>query len=389
VRTIGVVTTGRADYGIYYPLLLKIQADPDLLLHLIVSGMHLSPVFGMTIDSIKEDGFDIGDKVELLLSSDSPEGISKSAGLGVIGYSQVYAKTHIDLLVLLGDRFEMHAAALAALPFKIPIAHIHGGEITRGAFDDSLRHSITKLSHLHFVSTEEYARRVIQMGENPWRVTLSGAPSLENLGIMNFLDREALSVQFGLTVIKDPFLLVTYHPVTLEYEDTDRQIEQLLAAIEQSGYPCVFTMPNADTHGSVIRREIKKYADTHISSQAVENLGTKGYFSLMKIAEAMVGNSSSGMVEAASFELPVVNVGNRQSGRVSGENIIHVGCDRDKILDGIHKALSPEFRAGIEGMVNPYGSGKASEKILQVLKEIPLDSRLIQKEFYDLNEGSG
>jgi len=385
VRTIGVVTTGRADYGIYLPLLTRIKEDPDLKLHLIVSGMHLSPEFGMTANAIEDDGFEIGDRVELLLSSDSPEGISKSTGLGVIGYSEVYARSDLDLLVLLGDRFEMHAAALAALPFKIPTAHIHGGEITHGAFDDALRHSMTKLSHLHFVSTREYARRVIQMGEAPWRVILSGAPSLDNLETIEFLDRERIRTQFNLQVPEGPFLLVTYHPVTLEYEDTGRQIAEVLAALDESGMPCIFTMPNADTHGSEIRREINKFTNTHAYSQAVENLGTQGYFSLMKLASAMVGNSSSGMVEAASFELPVVNVGNRQSGRVGGKNIIHVSCDRENILAGIQEAVSPGFKAGLKGMANPYGSSGASEKIVDVLKSIPLDRKLIMKEFYDLD----
>jgi len=384
VRMIGVVTTGRADYGIYLPVLKRIKNDPELKLHLIVSGMHLSPEFGMTANIIEDDGFEIGDRVELRLSSDSPKGISASMGKGVMGYSQVFASTNLDLLIVLGDRFEMHAAALAALPFKIPTAHIHGGEITHGAFDDALRHSMTKLSHLHFVSTEEYAHRVIQMGEAPWRVILSGAPSLDNLEVIEFLDREMIAAQFNLQVPEDPFLLVTYHPVTLEYEDTGRQIAEVLAALGESGIPCIFTMPNADTHGSEIRREINKFSNTQAASQAVENLGTQGYFSLMKMANAMVGNSSSGMVEAASFELPVVNIGNRQSGRVGGKNIIHVKCDRENILNGIDEAMSPGFRTGLKGMANPYGSSGASEVIVDVLKRIPLDRRLIIKEFYDL-----
>jgi UDP-N-acetylglucosamine 2-epimerase (non-hydrolysing)/GDP/UDP-N,N'-diacetylbacillosamine 2-epimerase (hydrolysing) len=222
------------------------------------------------------------------------------------------------------------------------------------------------------------------MGEEPWRVTLSGAPSLDNLNTIKFLKVNDFSDRFGLKIPSDPFLLVTYHPVTLEFEDTERQISELLMALDECGLPCIFTMPNADTYGREIRGAIKKYSSTHTSAQAVENLGTSGYFSLMKLASAMVGNSSSGMVEAASFELPVVNVGNRQSGRVGGKNIIHVSCDHARILAGIHKAVSEEFQYSLKGMENPYGSGGASEKILSVIKNIPLDSKLIKKRFNDI-----
>jgi UDP-hydrolysing UDP-N-acetyl-D-glucosamine 2-epimerase len=384
VRTIGVVTTGRADYGIYYPLLVLIRDDPGLDLHLIVSGMHLSPEFGMTVKTIEADGFEVKDRVEMLLSSDSPEGVAKSMGLGVLGYSQVYTQAKLDMLLVLGDRFEMHAAALAALPFKIPVAHIHGGEITQGAFDDALRHSITKLSHLHFVSTQVYAKRVIQLGEEPWRVTLSGAPSLDNLEAIEYLDRGEIADKYDLHLSDEPFLLVTYHPVTLEYEQTDWQISELLAALEDSGMQCVFTMPNADTHGSIIREKINAFTAAHPSSQAVESLGTQGYFSLMKLASAMVGNSSSGLVEAASFELPVVNIGIRQGGRVGGTNILHVDYPKEDILEGIRKAVTPEFRARLKGIENPYGTQGASKLIVKVLKEVPINTDLIMKRFYDL-----
>jgi UDP-hydrolysing UDP-N-acetyl-D-glucosamine 2-epimerase len=386
VRTIGVVTTGRSDYGIYVPVLAQIQADPDLALHLIVSGMHLSPEFGLTVRSIEADGFEINERVEMLLSSDTPEGIAKSMGLGLIGFAQVYARTHLDLLVVLGDRFEMHAAALAALPFKIPVAHIHGGEVTQGAIDDSLRHSMTKLSHLHFVGTEAYARRVIQLGEEPWRVTVSGAPSLDNLARIEFLSRGEIAEKFNLDVAESDFLLVTSHPVTLEYEETAWQVSELLAALDACGIPCIFTMPNADTYGRVIREMIAGFVADHPTSQAVESLGTQGYFSLMKLAAAMVGNSSSGIVEAASFELPVVNIGTRQSGREAGINVLQVGYDRRSILAAIQKATSPQFRESLPGMANPYGSGGAAANIVGVLKQVHLDQKLIMKRFYDLDK---
>ena len=384
MRTIGVVTVARSDYGIYLPLLREVQEDPDLRLHLIVAGMHLSPEFGLTVKAIETDGFEIGERVEMLLSSDTPEGIAKSMGLGTIGFAQAYARFRPDILVVLGDRFEMHAAAVAALPFKIPVAHIHGGEITQGAIDDALRHSMTKLSHLHFVSTEEYAQRVIQMGEEPWRVTVTGAPSLDNLRDVKLLDRDTFCEQFNLRIDATPFLLVTFHPVTLEYERTHWQMSELLAALETVDLPMLFTMPNADTRRSTIACMIKELVEAYPLAQVVDNLGTQGYFSAMALALAMVGNSSSGIVEAASFELPVVNVGSRQRGRVRGANVIDVDYERTSVLEGLQRALDPQFRARLRGILNPYGSGGASEKIVEVLKQVHLDDELVMKCFHDL-----
>jgi len=384
VRKIAVVTVGRSDYGIYRPILRRIQADPDLQLRLIVAGMHLSPEFGLTSRIIERDGFEIDDRVEMLLSSDSPEGIAKSIGLGVIGFSQVYAKSRPDILVVLGDRFEMYAAALGALPFKIPVAHIHGGEVTQGAIDDALRHSITKLSHLHFVSTQEYANRVNQLGEEMWRVIVSGAPGLDNLHSEKLLSREELSSNLGLQISDSRFLIVTYHPVTLEFEQTEWQVSELLAALDAVSKRIVFTMPNADTSGRTIREKIMNYVDDHPNSQVVENLGTQGYFSLMKFATAMVGNSSSGIIEAASFDLPDVNIGTRQAGRVRGGNVIDVDYPRDSIADGIRKATDPQFRADLQGIQNPYGDGTASELICDSLKSIQLGDDFVIKRFHDL-----
>jgi len=384
MRTISVVTVARSDYGIYLPLLRRIQADPDLWLYLIVAGMHLSPEFGLTVKAIEADGFEIGERVEMLLSSDTPVGIAKSMGLGTIGFAQAYARFRPDILVVLGDRFEMHAAALAALPFKIPVAHIHGGETTQGVIDDALRHSMTKLSHLHFVSTQEYARRVIQLGEEPWRVIVSGAPSLDNLRVVRLLTREELAVRFGLHLDETPFLLVTFHPVTLEYEQTEWQVTELLAALEACGLPVVFTMPNADTSGRTIAHMIGEFIATHSSAQAVDNLGTQGYFSMIALAAAMVGNSSSGIIEAPSFKLPVVNIGTRQHGRVRAANVTDVGYERAEIVEGIRTAVQPEFRESLRELVNPYGSGQASDKIVERLKEVVLNDRLVTKRFCDV-----
>ena len=380
MRTIGVITVARSDYGIYRPILRKIQDSPDLKLYLIVTGMHLSPEFGMTVQEIEDDGFTINDRVEMLLSSDSPEGIGKSIGLGVIGFAQLFAHFRPDILLVLGDRFEMLTGVLAALPHKIPIAHLHGGETTEGAIDEAIRHSITKMSHLHFVSTETYKQRVIQLGEAPWRVTVSGAPGLDNLSSIDFLSRHQLEVKLNLSLAQPP-LLVTYHPVTLEYETTAEQIQNVLTALEQVNLPVVFTYPNADTNGRIIIEAIEQYVQSHSNSRAVQSLGTQAYFSLMKHAAAMVGNSSSGIIEAASFALPVVNIGNRQRGRVRGENVIDVGCKANEIVGGIRQAQSPKFRQRIANIINPYGTGNAASIIINQLESVMIDQDLIQKQF--------
>lgn len=384
MRTIGVVTVARSDYGVYLPILEQIQASSRLKLHLIVAGMHLSPEFGLTADAISADGFEIGSRVEMLLSSDTPDGISKSIGLGAIGFAQVYAQVQPDILIVLGDRFEMHAAALSALPFKIPVAHIHGGEITQGSIDDALRHSITKLSHLHFVSTAVYARRVIQLGEESWRVSVSGAPALDNLRRIDLFTRHELATRSNLELGEDPFLLVTFHPVTLEYKHTEKHIQELLSALERVNCKIVFTYPNADTNSRSIIDGIEKFVAKHKRAHAVVNLGTTAYFSLMNQAVMMVGNSSSGIIEAASFELPVVNVGSRQRGRICGKNVIHVGYTRDEILAGIEKAKSPEFRSSLSDLVNPYGDGHAAERIVHRLESVELNDNLLIKRFHDI-----
>jgi UDP-hydrolysing UDP-N-acetyl-D-glucosamine 2-epimerase len=384
LRTVGVVTTARSDYGCLLPVLRAIESDPELRLHLIAGGMHLAPEFGRTVERIERDGFPIADRVELLLSSDTALGTAKSIGLGVMGFAESYARTRPDVLVAFGDRFEMHAAVLAALPFGIPVAHIHGGEVTEGAIDDALRHGITKMAHLHFTSTQEYADRVIRLGEEPWRVTVSGAPSLDNLATVDLLDRAALAARFGVSFDPAP-LLVTFHPVTLEPERAPAQIAALLAAVERSGLPAIFTLPNADPGGHATSQAIHDYVAAHENAHVLDNLGTQNYFSAMRAAAAMVGNSSSGIIEAASFELPVVDVGARQAGRARGANVVGVANDADPeaILRAIERATDPSFRAAIAGMPNPYGTGRAAEIILARLRETPLDAKLLRKHFYD------
>lgn len=383
MRTVGVVTVGRSDYGIYLPLLKRLDEEPDLQLHLIVSGMHLSPEFGMTVDTIRADGFEINEEVELLLSGDTPGAISKSMGLGLVGYAQAYSRKRPDILVLLGDRFEMHAAGLAALPFRIPIAHIHGGELTTGAIDDALRHSLTKLSHLHFVTTPEYAKRVAQLGEEPWRIHLAGSLSLNNLSTIRFFSREELEAEFKVPLMPPP-LLVTFHPTSLEYDQVEDQFCELLAALEHLKKPVVFTLPNADTGGRILIKMVESFVDRNSWAYSVHNFGTRGYFSMMKYAGAMVGNSSSGIIEAASFGLPVVNIGTRQKGRVRGSNVIDVQTGRDDITRGIELSLSPDFRKSIADRNNPYDQGDAVEKIIETLKTVPLGPELILKTFNDI-----
>jgi GDP/UDP-N,N'-diacetylbacillosamine 2-epimerase (hydrolysing) len=381
VRRIAVVTVARSDYGIYKSILNAIRTDKELELSLLVGGMHLSPEFGNTVTDIESDGFEIAAKIEMLLSSDSAEGVAKSIGIGVLGFAQAYADVRPDLLLLLGDRFEMLSAAVAALPFGMPIAHIHGGESTEGAMDEAIRHSITKMSHLHFASTEAYAKRIIQMGEEPWRVTVSGAPALDNLARMPLLKKEALEQRFGFS-LKEPTLLVTYHPVTSETEDTSRHVEELLAALTESGFALIFTSPNADHQGRAILQKIQDFVLHHPRAWFVANVGQEGYFSLMAQAAAMVGNSSSGMIEAASFGLPVVNIGSRQRGRVHGQNVLNVGYAREKILEGVRRATQPPFKLGLATMKNPYGDGQAAEKIVNKLKNVPLNRELLVKHFH-------
>ena len=382
MRTIGVVTVARSDYGLYVPILREIERRDELKLQLIVAGSHLSPEFGSTVTAIEADGFPIAERIEMLLSSDKPEGLAKSMGLGLLGYAQAFAKSRPDALVVLGDRFEMHAAAVAALPFGIPVAHIHGGELTQGAIDDALRHSITKLSHLHFVAAEAYRRRVVQMGEEPWRVIVSGSPAIDQIRSARLLTAGQVQGRFGIR-LAERFLLVTYHPVTLEAGHADWQIRELLEAVQASGLPAVFTAPNQDTNGRAIRQYIDAYVRQHAESCLITNLGSEGYVSLMALACAMVGNSSSGIIEAPSFELPVINVGTRQQGRLRGVNVIDVGYTTEEILEGVRMALSDAFRQRVGGMANPYGEGRAAEMIVGRLAEVELDDRLLRKRFVD------
>jgi UDP-hydrolysing UDP-N-acetyl-D-glucosamine 2-epimerase len=385
-RLIALVTVGRSDYSIYKPILRALATRNDLRYGLMVSGGHLSAEQGSTINAIETDGEPVLERIPMLLDTDDPPSIAASMGLGTTGFGRALGRVQPDIVVILGDRFEMHAAAAATVPFAIPVAHLHGGEITEGAIDERFRHSLTKLSHLHFVSTEAAARRIIQMGEEPWRVVRSGAPALDNLREVPLLDRGEF---FERLDWPDPgvFLLVTYHPVTLEPDREEWQIEQLLSALKHSAKPVLFTLANADTGGRKINAALRAFVEQTRNATLVPNLGEALYFSAMAHAAAMVGNSSSGIIEAASFGLPVVNIGTRQAGRERACNVIDCGNTTQEIAAALERALDPAFRASLLGMENPYGDGGAADRIVRMLAEVSLDDRLLRKRFVDLKVG--
>lgn len=383
MKNVGVVSVGRSDYSIYRPLLRRIAVHPQLNLRVLVSGMHLEDRFGRTVDGIARDGFEIAAQIPVLQPEDTPQAIAQAMGLGVAGFGAYFAQEPPDLLVVLGDRFEMFAAALAAVPFNIPILHLHGGELSEGAMDDRFRHGLTKMSHLHGVATEAYRQRVIQLGEEPWRVIQCGALSLDNLHDIRRLNRKELEQRFHLDLSHPP-LLVTLHPTTSEYEQTGPQTDALLATLRELDLPVIFTMPNADMAGQVIRARLEEFCRKEPKARMVENFGPEGYFSILGEVSAMVGNSSSGLLEAPSFALPVVNIGNRQKGRLRAGNVLDVPFDAAQIAAAIRKAVSPEFRATCRGHEHFFGDGHAAEKIVDLILRVPNDARLLGKTFHDL-----
>jgi len=380
LRIVGVVTVGRTDWSIWLPVLHELRRHPGLAVRLYATGMHLSPEFGTTIREVQEAGFEIAERIEIILSSDSPQGVAKAIGLGVLGFAQVFDHSRPDILLVMGDRFETLATVAAAMPFKIPVAHLHGGESTEGLIDELMRHAITKMSHIHFATTDLYAERIRRMGEEPWRVFVTGAPGIDAIKQTKPLSRSEFCNKYGLDS-DQPFLLVTYHPVTLEFEDTALQVSRLLQALDRFKEQLVLTYPNADTAGRMVMELLRDYVASRSSAKLLINMGPLGYISAMQHAAAMVGNSSSGIIEAASLKLPVVNIGNRQRGRLKPVNVIDVGYTAAGIVAGIQQALSFEFRKGLQELVNPYGDGDASHKIAKVLGEIELGQQLISKSF--------
>lgn len=385
MRKICVFTGTRAEYGIMSRLIRLIDNDPDLQLQIIATNMHLSPEFGLTYKEIEADGFHIDKKVEMLLSSDTPNGTVKSMGLALIGFADALEDLKPDVAVILGDRYEMLAAAEACLIYKIPVAHLYGGEITEGAYDDAIRHCISKLSHLHFTSTEDYRNRVIQLGESPERVKYVGALGVDNIRNEAIMPLEELedSLNFKLG---DKFLLVTFHPVTMENATAAEQCEDLLTALSEVNheYQLLFTLPNSDTDGRVIIQKITDYvAKNSDKAFAITSLGKKRYYSALKYTTAVIGNSSSGLVEAPSFNIPTLNIGNRQQGRTHGETVIDVDATYEGIRKGLNKALSIEFINRAKKAHNPYEKANTLREIFYTIKTYPLEG-LVQKHFYDL-----
>lgn len=385
MRKICVFTGTRADYGIMSRLVHLIDKDPDLQLQIIATNMHLSPEFGMTYKEIENDGFKIDKKVEMMLSSDTATGTVKSMGLALIGFADALEDLKPDLAVILGDRYEMLAAAEACLINKVPIAHIAGGAISEGAYDDAIRHSITKMSHLHFTETDEYRKRVIQLGEHPDRVWSTGALGVNNIRneqIMPLAELES-SLDFHLG---ENFLLITFHPVTMENATAAEQCENLLTALSEVSreYQLLFTLPNSDTDGRVIFQKTKDYVSKNSDRAfAISSLGKRRYYSALKYTTAVIGNSSSGLVEAPSFYIPTLNIGNRQQGRTRGETVIDVPATLDGMRNGLKQALSADFIAKCKTATNPYEKANTLETIYNTIKTYPLDG-ITKKSFYNL-----
>jgi len=381
-RRICVVTGSRAEYGLLYWLMKEIQVSPDMDLQVVVTGMHLSPEFGLTYRTIEEDGFRIDAKVEMLLSSDTPVGIAKSIGLGTIGFADAFERLKPDIVVLLGDRFEIFSAAQAALVARIPVAHLHGGESTEGAIDEAFRHAITKMAHLHFTATEEYRARVIQLGEDPQRVFCVGAAALDNIRRLSLLGRPELEEVLGFH-LGTKNLLVTFHPATQEADTAGYQFGELLAALDDfADVRLIFTLPNADTGGRVVRAMIEDYVAAR-SERAVAytSLGHLRYLSAMQFVDAVVGNSSSGLIEAPSFRIGTINIGDRQRGRIKAASVIDCEPTQQSIGEALRRLYSADFQGPLRQITNPYGEDPVAGRIVRVLADYPLDG-ILKKTFH-------
>lgn len=381
-RKICVVTGSRAEYGILRNLLTAIENDSELTLQIIATNQHLSKLQGETYKEIERDGFTIDYKVYMAddTADDNANTTAKSISRGIAGFADAFDLLKPDLLLILGDRYEMLAVASTALIYKIPIAHLHGGEITEGAFDDAIRHAITKMSHLHFTSTEAYRKRVIQLGEEPERVFNVGALGVENIMKTDFMTQEEIeqSLNFKLT---DKCLLCTYHPVTLSNMSSEVQVLNLLEVLDDyKDYHIIFTYSNSDTNSQIIIKRIQEYVDKNKERcMFIPSLGQRRYFSVLKYVKAVIGNSSSGIIEVPSFGIPTLNIGDRQKGRIAANSVIHCGYSTEEIKDGLEKV----FAYGQSTIVNPYYKEGTCQAILKIIKRYPLEN-IVQKHFYDL-----
>jgi len=383
MKKICVVTGTRAEYGLLRWVMEGIRQSPELELQLIATGMHLSPEFGLTVNAIEDDGFHVDRKVEMLLSSDTAVGITKSMGLGMIGFADALAELKPDLMLVLGDRYEILSAAAAAMIARIPIAHLHDGEATEGVIDEPIRHSITKMSHLHFVAAKEYRRRVIQLGEQPERVFNVGGLGIDNILDLKLLTRDLLEAALDFKLASRN-LLITFHPVTLEQSTSAKQMDELLAALaELEDTGLIFTMPNADTEGRVLFRQIEDFCGLHPNARAYTSLGQLRYLSCIQQVDGVVGNSSSGLAEVPSFKKGTINIGDRQRGRLRANSVIDCDPGRKSIAAALSHLFSDEFKRQLPATKNPYGDGGASQSIVKILEKHPLDN-FLKKRFYDL-----
>jgi GDP/UDP-N,N'-diacetylbacillosamine 2-epimerase (hydrolysing) len=376
------VTGARSDYGLLRPVMQRLQGDPEVEFQLAVTGTHLSPEFGLTVEDIERDGLVITRRIEMLLSSDSCVGLSKSLGLAIIGFAEAFRDLKPELLLVLGDRFEIFAAAAAATMARLPIAHLDGGELTEGAIDDAFRHCLTKMSHLHLTTTEVYRQRVIQLGEAPERVFCVGSTAIDNILSLRSMSRSELEADLQIS-LKPKNLLITYYPETLSKDSVEGQFSELLAAMDDlEDTLLIFTKPAAETGSRAINRMIDEYVERH-TDKAVGyvSLGQRRYLSLLRYVDAVAGNSSSGLSEAPSFR--TINIGTRQQGRVKAKSVIECSPTRKSIMQAVERVYSPEFRTILQTVKNPYGDGGATERIVGILKGAPLDG-IIHKRFHDL-----
>jgi UDP-hydrolysing UDP-N-acetyl-D-glucosamine 2-epimerase len=376
-RKIAVVTTSRADYSHLYWPLRELAAHSGVELGVVALGPHLSPEFGNTVAEIEREGFPIKARIECLLSSDTDTGMAKTIGVAILSLADTLTAWRPDLMLLIADRYEMLAPASVAVALRIPIAHIEGGEVSQGAIDDQVRNALTKLAHIHFTSTETARRRVIAMGEEPWRVHHAGAPSLDHLRRSKLVDRAALESRLGLT-LQPPTILAAWHPVTI-LRDTNAEADSLFSALAQSPGQLIFVYPNADAGSHALIERTRALAAARPDTHIFVNLDAVTFWSLLGQVDTMIGNSSSGIMEAASFALPVVNVGMRQQGRERARNIVDVPADTAAITTALMRSLTPAFRRKLRGMANPYGNGNAAKTIAGILTTVPLEDLLIKQ----------
>ncbi len=383
MRKICVITTNRAEYGLLYWLMKGIQSEPEFQLQVVVTGAHLSPEFGSTIDRIREEGFKVDRSFDLELFGDKVLDITHSLALAIEGFGASFQTLKPDLVVILGDRFEILGAATAALIANIPVAHLHGGELSEGAIDDAIRHAVTKLSHLHFAAAESYRNRIIQLGEQPDRVFMVGGLGIDNINKVKLLEPAELEKAIGFKLNKRN-LLITYHPETLDPGQAGHHIGELLSALDKlPDTSLIFTMPNADTGHRIIIQKLQSFVMTREDRAIlIPSMGQLNYLSAMKLVDAVVGNSSSGIIEAPSFRIGTINIGNRQDGRIRAASVIDCDTSEEAITQAFNELYSPEFREKLKSVENPYGNGGAADKIIEVLKKEDF-SKLIIKRFYD------